>query len=163
MMARPSKPAIMHVLEGKSKKSSAELDRRLSAEESLQFKADNIATPTWLREDARPYFDALTQEFEGMDLLRNVDVNALALYCDALLDYVTFTAIIEREGVMTEHTNKAGAENSVPHPLLSKKKQAFDQMSKLMSEFGLTPSARTKLAMSIPKAVEEDSPFGSRL
>lgn len=161
-MARPAKPTVMHLLEGKSHKSKGELDRRAKAEESLQFKADNIKAPSWLRPDARPYFDRLAKEFEGMDLIMNVDVNLLGMYCDALHDYITFTEIIEREGVMTEHTNRSGAENSVPHPLLSKKKQAFDQMSKVGSDFGLSPVARTRLALSLQKDEENDSRFEGR-
>ncbi|WP_198962479.1 phage terminase small subunit P27 family, partial [Geobacillus sp. FJAT-46040] len=80
-------------------------------------------------------------------LVTNVDVNALALYCDAYANYVKCSQIIEEEGLMVEYTNKAAETNKVPHPLLTKKKQLHEQMKSLAVEFGLTPSSRAKLAL----------------
>ncbi|MDO7487033.1 phage terminase small subunit P27 family [Peribacillus frigoritolerans] len=163
-MGRSPKPAHLHLLEGqKSHRSNAELDRRKEAEESLGFKDDAIKAPTWLRKDAKKYFTKLVKEFADTGLLKNVDVTSLALYADALLDYITFTEIIEEEGYMVEQTNKAGATNSNPHPLLSKKKQCFDQMMKISSEFGLSPVARTKLATNLQAEDKDDTGFGDRL
>lgn len=163
-MGRKSMPAHIHLVNGKSHMSKAELERRKVAEESMDFKDDAIKAPHWLRKDAKKYFTKIVKEFEGTGLLKNVDVNAIALYADALHDYVTFTRIIEEDGYMISQTNKAGATNSIPHPLLTKKTAAFQQMSKIMSEFGLTASARASLAKSM--TVEEDkddNPFGGRV
>ena len=54
---------------------------------------------------------------------------------------------------MVEYTNKAAETNKVPHPLLTKKKQLYEQMRSIASEFGLTPTARAKIA--IPKREEK--------
>lgn len=56
--------------------------------------------------------------------------------------------------MMVEYTNKAAETSSVPHPLLPKARQLNDQMCRLEAEFGLTPSARAKLAM--PKKKKEE-------
>lgn len=165
-MGRKALPAHLHLLEGsKSHRSNEELEKRKETEESLSFRDDAIKAPTWLRKDAKKYFNKLIKEFEGTSILKNVDMNALALYADALHDYITFTEAIETEGVQIEHTNKAGETNRVPHPLLTKKVQAFQQMSKLMGEFGLTASARASLAINLttPKDDEEDNPFSGRV
>lgn len=164
-MGRNAKPAKLHLLEGnKNRKTKAELDRRLTAEESLTFKSDSIKSPVWLNQEAKKHFNKLAKEFESTELLVNVDVNGLALYCDALSDYIRYTDIIAAEGDQVTHTNKAGEKNKVPHPLLTKKKQAFDQMSKLMGEFGLTPAARAKLAMNLMKDEgQDDNRFSGRL
>jgi P27 family predicted phage terminase small subunit len=68
--------------------------------------------------------------------------------------------------LMVEYTNKAAETNKVPHPLLTKKKQLFEQMKAVASEFGLSPSARAKLATpkkeEKPKT-EEEQLFGDAL
>ena len=38
--------------------------------------------------------------------MTNIDVNALALYCDAYADYMACTKIIQEEGLLVEYTNK---------------------------------------------------------
>lgn len=164
-MGRKALPAHLHIVQGnKSHQSKEELDRRKDAEESMQFADDLIKSPTWLRKEARKYFTKLVKEFENSGLLKNVDVNALALYCDALHDYVEFTNIIAEEGYTIEMTNKAGATNSIPHPLIAKKTALFQQMSKLMGEFGLTPSARASLARTlVAEDKDEDNSFSGRV
>lgn len=165
-MGRAAKPIQLHLLEGnKNRLTKAEIDKRKKAEEQLNFKADKIKPPTWLRKEARKYFNRLVKEFEGLNLLKNVDVDMIALYCDALLDYITFTKIIEEEGVQIEHTNKAGETNRVPHPLLTKKQHAFQQMNRIAGDFGLSPVARAKLAlnMQVDDKEGESNPFADRL
>ncbi|MCP3026006.1 phage terminase small subunit P27 family [Halobacillus sp. A5] len=167
MMGRKAKPAHLHLLEGsKSHRSNDELEKRKQAEEDMNFKDDSVRAPTWLRKEAKKHFNKLVKEFKGSGLLKNVDVNALALYADALLDYIECTRTVEEDGFTIEQTNKAGATNSIPHPLLTKKKQAFDQMSKLMGEFGLTPAARASLARNMINETKEDdegNKFGGRV
>ena len=62
-----------------------------------------------------------------------------------------------KEGLVVEYTNKAGETNSIPNPLLAKEKQLFDQMRAIALEFGLTPSARDKLALPKEEPKEETS------
>lgn len=81
-------------------------------------------------------------------MLTNVDVNALALYCDAYANYVECTKLIQEEGLMVEYTNKAAETNKVPHPLMTKQKALFEQMKSLSNDFGLTPAARAKIAIN---------------
>lgn len=165
-MGRNAKPIQLHLLEGKkSHMSNEQIDKRKEAEESLQFRDDKIVPPNWLRKEAKPYFKKLVKEFDGLNIIKNVDSINLALYCDALYDYITFTEIIEAEGYMMEMTNKAKATNNVPHPLITKKAQVFQQMNKIASDFGLSPAARSKLAMNImnDKDKEDDNPFSGRV
>ena len=79
--------------------------------------------------------------------MTNIDVNALALYCDAYADYMACTKIIQEEGLLVEYTNKAAETNKVPHPLLTKKKQLHEQMKAIGVDFGFTPSARARIVM----------------
>jgi P27 family predicted phage terminase small subunit len=147
-MGRNAKPIKLHLLEGnKNRLTKKEVEQRLEAEKKLQPKKDKIKPPTWLDSIAKKEFKRIAGELMELDLLTNVDVNALAAYCDAYSDYIKCTKIIQEEGLMVEYTNKAAETNKVPHPLLTKKKQLHEQMKSLAAEFGLTPVARAKLAM----------------
>lgn len=166
-MGRKAKPIYLHLLEGnKNRLTKTEIDKRLEAEKSMQPKNDRIKPPAWLDSMAKREFKRIAQELMDLDLLTNVDINALAAYCDAYSDYIKCTRIIQEEGLMVEYTNKAAETNKVPHPLLTKKKQLHEQMKSLATEFGLTPSSRASLAKpkrdDKPKT-EEERLFGDKL
>ena len=138
----------------------------MEAEQRLKPKTDKVKPPSWLDATAKKEFKRIAAELMELELLTNIDVNALAAYCDAYSDYIKCTKIIQEEGLMVEYTNKAAETNKVAHPLLTKKRQLFDQMNSIASEFGLTPAARAKIA--IPKKdekpkTEEERLFGDAL
>jgi P27 family predicted phage terminase small subunit len=148
-MGRRAKPVDLMLIQGTKHLTKKEIEARREAEAKLKPKADKIKPPNWLDKEAKKEFKRIADELMELDLLTNVDINALAAYCDAYSDYIKCTQIIQQEGLMVEYTNKAAETNKVPHPLLTKKKQLHEQMRSLAAEFGLTPSARAKL--SIPK------------
>jgi len=154
-LGRSAKPIVLQLLEGnKGKYSKAELQERMNRENAIKPKVNNIKAPNWLSPFAKKEFKKMVKELLEVELVTNVDVNALALYCDAYDNYVECTRIIQEEGLMVEYTNKAAETNKVPHPLLTKQKGLFEQMKSLSTEFGLTPAARAKIA--IPKPVEKE-------
>ncbi|WP_308346325.1 phage terminase small subunit P27 family [Priestia aryabhattai] len=154
-MGRNPKPLQLHLVEGNpNRKTKADLERMEEAEKKVTFKSDSIKPPTWLDKQGKQTFKKLVKEFEETELLFNVDVYNLAMFADAYSLYIECTKEIAREGLMVEYTNKGAETNKVPHPLLTKKKQAFEQMTKIMSEFGLSPVARTKLILNLQ--IEED-------
>lgn len=153
-MARKAAPIDLILIQGKKHLTKKEIDQRKEAEQKIQPKKDKVKPPTWLDSIAKKEFRKIVSELEEIDLVTNVDVNALATYCDAYSDYIHCTKIIQEEGLMVEYTNKAAETNKVPHPLLTKKKQLHEQMKSMAIEFGLTPSARAKIA--ITKQVQKE-------
>ncbi|WP_031311410.1 phage terminase small subunit P27 family [Alkalihalophilus marmarensis] len=165
-MPRQAKPINLHLLEGnKNRLTKEEIKQRKDAEESIQFKSDNITPPGWLSPEAKEIFTQLTNEFISNKILVNVDIHMLAWYADAYMDYINCTRIIEEEGLLVEYTNKAAETNKVAHPLFTKKKQSFEQMNKIAGEFGLSPAARAKLAMNLtpPEEKDKDNKFSDRV
>src|SRR5690606_2901432 len=158
-MPRKAMPIALHLIDGnKNRLTKAEIEARKAAEERLRPKADKVKPPSWLSKEAKKVFKQIAKELEHTKLITNVDIHALALWCDAYVDYINCTKIIKEEGLMVEYTNKAAETNKVAHPLMTKKKQLAEQMRALASEFGLTPAARAKLA--IPKdPPKEPTPF----
>jgi P27 family predicted phage terminase small subunit len=154
-VGRKAIPIELQLINGnKNRLTKREIEARRSAEQRLKPKADRLRPPSWLSPLAKREFRRIVKEMEGLDVLTNIDVDALALYCDAYAAYVDCTRIIEAEGLMVEYTNKAAETNKVPHPLLTKKKQLAEQMKALATEMGLTPASRAKLAM--PRQEEKE-------
>lgn len=161
-MGRKAKPVSLQLLDGnKNRLTKKEIKERQETEDRLKPPSDKVRPPTWLGKFGKKEFRRIVKEMHELDLLTNIDVAALAAYCDAYEDYIDCTAIIQEEGLMVEYTNKAAETNKVPHPLLTKKKQLHEQMKALAVEFGLTPSARAKLAMP-KKEKKEPSAFEKR-
>lgn len=160
-MGRKAKPIALHLMEGKKHLTKAEIERRLAGEQQFSVACDKVKPPAWLNKAAKKEFKRLVKELAQTGLLTNIDVDALALYCDALTQYIECSKIIEQEGMMVEYTNKAAETNKVPHPLLTKKKQLFEQMKALATEFGFTPCARAKIA--IPKQEKKEETKFDRL
>jgi P27 family predicted phage terminase small subunit len=161
-VGRKAIPIELQLINGnKNRLTKSEIEARRSAEQRLKPKADRIRPPAWLSPVAKREFKRIVKEMDGLEVLTNVDVNVLALYCDAYAAYVDCTRIIEDEGLMVEYTNKAAETNKVPHPLLTKKKQLAEQMKALATEMGLTPASRAKLAM--PRQDEKEPTEFERL
>jgi P27 family predicted phage terminase small subunit len=155
-MGRAPKPVSLQVAQGNPNRlTKEEIERRQAVEESLHFKADKIKPPTWLGGQAKRTFKFLVKEFEGLNLLVNVDSYVLALFCDAYHSYIECTLIIERDGYVIEGSRSAEA-GVVAHPLLAKKTQLAAQMNKQMSLLGLSPVDRVRLTNLLPQPEEND-------
>lgn len=147
MVGRKSQPINVIKMRGNKHLTKAEIEARQAAENRIKPQANRIRPPTWLPSEGKREFKRIIKEMKDLDVLTNVDVDALAVYCDAYVTYIECTRIVEAEGLQIKHVNKAGAENMVPHPMLSKKRQLADQMKALATEMGLTPSSRSRIAM----------------
>lgn len=103
--------------------------------------------PDFIPEEARthwPYVKKLLGEVPGVS--KKPDEVVAGLMCQAIHDFVTADEDLRANGgnyqdVMT----KSGDVMTRIHPAVSVKKAAFDQIMKICSEFGLTPSSRTRL------------------
>ncbi|ELK38932.1 phage terminase small subunit, partial [Brevibacillus agri BAB-2500] len=94
-MARRAKPVGLHLIQGnQSRLTKNEIEQRQEAEERLKPKKNRVKPPSWLDKVAKMEFNRLAKELAELDLVTNIDVNALATYCDAYSDYVQCTKII---------------------------------------------------------------------
>ncbi len=94
----------INVLELKGKKhlTKAQIEERQAAEAALSFGKDKVKPPTWLSKVAKKEFRKLAKELLEADLITNVDVVALACYCDAYANYIACAKIIEKEGLTVD-------------------------------------------------------------
>jgi P27 family predicted phage terminase small subunit len=167
-MGRNAKPFAMHVLDGnRNKQSKEKLEKMKKADEKLKFKDDNIKAPYWLSTRAKNIFNKLVAEFEGMNLITNIDVNMIALYSDAFASYIDYTERIKKDGIIVTSLNNGGFEQEDVNPLIAKKEKAFNMIEKAGSKLGLSPVDRAKmvgLMMEDDKDKDEgNSRFSGRL
>lgn len=153
-MSRKVIPVSVQVAKGNPNRlTKAEIEARQQAEEQFKPNTDNIKPPIWLDAVGKKEWNRVAKELEELNILTNVDIAALGMYCDAYSKYQLATEKINKEGMFIEYTNKAGATNMIEHPAVKAQVKYADLIKKLCSEFGLTPSARAKI--TLPRQHEE--------
>jgi P27 family predicted phage terminase small subunit len=155
-MSRNAKPISLSVIEGGKKphRSNKEIEKRKKAEKKLKPKSDDIDRPDWLKHDtiAQREWRKIVPELKRLDLLSNIDTTALALYCEAVSEYVDAVKQLREEGTTIKYTNTKGETNTIKHPALQVKKDNYQVIKDMLKEFGLTPSARASLAINFEGA-----------
>lgn len=119
------------------------------------------APPSWLREQARPFYDLIMADMEHAGTLSVIDSKVAALIANSELEITEAQVRIDAEGMVVE-----GSQGQLrPHPLLKVREQAQLRVARLLREIGLTPSARASLALPMsPECVEaEDDDEGTAL
>lgn len=146
-MGRPKRP----VETLKKHLTKEEIEERKVQEELARPNIDNIKCPSWLKDKAaRKEYKKIALELQELGLLTNLDVNALASYCNAFSAYINTVAELEGQPLVVEQTNKAGFTNLVENPLIKIQMKYSDEMKKLAAVLGLTIDSRLKLI--VPKA-----------
>jgi P27 family predicted phage terminase small subunit len=100
--------------------------------------------PEWLDAEAQAEWDRVTVELQEMGLLSRTDRAALTAYCTAWSRWVEAEAQVKKYGTVVKSPEKGFPMKS---PYLSIADQALETMRKLMVEFGLTPSSRSRIRL----------------
>lgn len=143
MSARGPKPrpTALKLLEG-------ERPDRVNAAEPRALPG-RPACPRHLDETAREEWDRIVPELEELGVLSRTDGAALAIYCDTYSQWVRANRDIRTYG-MTVETGMGGLK---ANPAVAISRAAASLMHRLLSEFGGTPSSRSRL-----RAATDDGP-----
>jgi P27 family predicted phage terminase small subunit len=98
--------------------------------------------PEWLDDEAKAEWSRITIDLAEMGLLSKADRPALAAYCTAWSRWVDAEAQVKKYGTVVKSPDKGFPMKS---PYLSIADQAMELMRKLLVEFGLTPSSRSRI------------------
>ena len=98
--------------------------------------------PDWLDAEAQAEWDRVSAELQVMGLMSLSNRAALAAYCTAWSRWVEAEAMVKKFGMIVKSPEKGFPMKS---PYLSIADQALETMRKLMVEFGLTPSSRSRI------------------
>ena len=146
---RKPKPLALKLLDGNPGKKPLNLD--------IPSPDPGIPScPSFLSGEAKREWRRISKELEIVGLLTLVDRAALAGYCQTYARWRAAEEIIAQEGLVYEYTNKNGSTNIVEHPAVKIARESMMLLKAFCAEFGLTPSARSRI--NLPKAPEKD-PF----
>ncbi|WP_439891590.1 phage terminase small subunit P27 family [Ralstonia sp. 25C] len=109
--------------------------------------------PEWLSVEAAKHWPTVAKQLEDAGVLTSMDAAALALYCEAFARWRHANEQVAKYGPVV----KAPSGFPVQSPFLAIANKAFDQMAKMLIEFGMTPSSRSRVAKAAPDAAK--NPF----
>ena len=133
-MARPKK-----LLDNQTKHLTKEEIEQKKAEENLiKIDAKNIQPPSWLKgKIARAEFNRLAKLLLEIEVVNELDITSLAVYCENYERLIKVTKELETEELII---------NGRINPKMKLKLQLQDELRKLGNELGINLSARLKFA-----------------
>ena len=124
-------------------RSGTEIAARCAAEAEFGFAADKVRPPAFLSDVAKKEFRRLAKGLLEAKLITNVDVNALAAYCQAFSRWKDAEEKLSRHGTLIKGKNG----EPVINPYVYIVDKCFAQMKAMALEFGFSPGARAKIAV----------------
>lgn len=139
------KPTKLRIIQGNPGK-------RPLNENEPQPKLGIPPCPNFLTKPARAEWKRITPLLAEVGLLTHIDRAALAAYCQAWGRWVETEQLLRKTGTLVKSPNGY----PMPHPLLAIANKAMMQMRSLLLEFGMSPSARSRMKAGMP---QERDPF----
>lgn len=107
------------------------------------------APPSHLSDEAKAEWARVAPTLAAMRMLSELDVGPLAAYCQAWATFKNAGEALERlaahdpgtKGLLVKTTNG----NAIQNPLIGIRNRAANDMVRFGAEFGLTPSARSRV------------------
>lgn len=111
--------------------------------------------PEWLSPQAAKHWPTVSKQLDTAGVLTQMDVAALALYCEAFARWKHANDQVVKCGPVI----KAPSGFPVQSPFLAIANKAHEQMVKLLIEFGMTPSSRARVTKA--ETSGEDDPYAA--
>ena len=142
-MARPKK-----LLDNQTKHlTKAEIQQKKYEESLIKIDDKNIKAPNWLKgKIAKAEFNRLAKLLLEIEVVNELDITSLAVYCENYERLIQVTKELETEELII---------NGRINPKMKLKLQLQDELRKLGNELGINLSARLKFA-SIKVQEEKD-------
>lgn len=137
MSGPPPKPTQLKRLEGNPGK-------RPLNENEPQPKTSRPTCPAILTGPAKTEWKRIVPELEELGLLSELDRAALAMYCIAWGQVVTLGKMLKDQSPIIRTPNGAVIDN----PLISQRDRAMKLAHKFLTEFGMTPSSRSRVSVT---------------
>ena len=153
MAGRKRKPEALKKLEGTFRPSRAG--------DSLSLPAGIPTKPEWAEHDqiASVLYDQVATYCYSMGVGTEVDALGFALLSDQLAMYLRLRALVAADGPIVDTEGYNGQINKKPHPALAQMNTSYTNIIKMMTEYGLTAAARTKVDANKPIEVDSFDSF----
>lgn len=110
--------------------------------------------PDDVSDDVREIWNYTVKELDGMGIAHACDRDTLRCYCEAVVAHRRASAIVAQSGVLIKGLHN----NWVRNPALVIQRDAAYMVRQFAQEFGLTPSARTRIEHR-ESNTDEGNPF----
>jgi P27 family predicted phage terminase small subunit len=117
--------------------------------------------PASLSDDAKKAFLSLARQLHALHVAVAIDAQALARYCDLLVDYWKAADFVAKHGSVYIARGKPGPNGEQgpalgfrPYPQVAIKIALASELLRLEREFGLTPSARARVQVEVVPPAE---------
>lgn len=150
MAGRRPKPTALKLIAGTSGK------RKAKTTEAKPSPGIPVC-PAHLGDTARKAWAVLAPMLYRLGLLSELDGHALERLCSCYAEILECQALIEKFGRTYSSVGTAGASLVKAHPAVGQLNAADQRFKAYLVEFGLTPSARTRVNATPAKA--EENPF----
>lgn len=137
-MPNPPKPTALKVVQGTVRK-----DRGAPNEPKLKVEAPKV--PAHLSPKAKTAWKGLCETLGDMQVLATADAKALELLCDAYSQWRDLRKVLDKEGHTYQTTSQTGDILFKARPEVAMAADAWKRISSMLQQFGLTPSARSKV------------------
>lgn len=136
--------------------------RKLNEHEPQPPKPATIAPPDWLMPDAKKEFRRVAPKLMAMGLLSEMDIIALANYCQAFGLYLQCNRELQdNKSTVTEVVTENGV-YLASLPQFNQLMKLLQQMRAWGAEFGLSPSARVGLVPDGPSPKSKLTDFAKQ-
>lgn len=149
-MPRPLKPVALQ--QGRMSNESKRI-RQEQEDRFLKGATNQLKAPTFLDPMAKKEFKRVVELLKQLDVVQNLDLTVLAIYCDAYSNYVKLSKQVQEHGSVEFYTNTQGFENKVVSSYVQAKSKYIEIIFKCSGKLGLSVSDRLKLI--VPKEDED--------
>jgi len=149
---RKPRPTYLKLLEGNPGK------RPINKKEPKP-KVVNNKSPEWLSASGKETWKKLSPMMKNLGILTEIDEVAFTMLCQEYGRYIDAQKKVNETNVL--HRTPNGNVTTSPYLWVSNK--AYDNFCRLMAEFGMTPSSRTRIQVDFNDGDNEDDALESLL
>jgi len=110
--------------------------------------------PEWIAKRAKHYCDYYRPMMEKLGILTDADQPAFGAFCDAIARLEAINKILDRDGLILQ-----GVTGPVKHPGFAIAKECWLVIKNFSTEFGMTPSSRSRVSVPKPEPKNEFEEF----
>lgn len=173
-MAGQRQPVELLIAKGKKHLTKAEIEERQRTE--LKAAADRVTAPAYLTPEQKKTFKKIVKELRALDIVANLDVDALARLVIAQSKYIAVTEKLNRLPLMIEVERDTGRKDENGEPIIERveivnaqverlaimQDRFFKQCRQGAADFGMTVSSRCKLVVPSANEQKKENKFVER-
>ena len=140
----------------KDKKAKGTYRKDRAFEDEVEFTVvdGQIEPPTILEGKGKEEWQRIVPELISRGIFNITDITMITAYCLEVQTYNDAKESIKKEGVYQTLTNKGGSEYQAINPNVMVANKALANFVRIATEFGFTPSSRTRISVSGAKKNE---------